>query len=116
MPDLLGGEWLISDLFKLGPVSTGGMELSGVSWREIESWSRMTRTEIEAWEVEALHKMSAAYASAYSASQEPDRKAYWVGDQVAHALNAQVEQASTSLETIFGALAQRNNPGPADGA
>lgn len=116
MPETIGGEWLISDLFELGPVASGGMGLSGVSWSEIEAWMRATRTRLEPWESRALSSLSSAYASAYSASQDPDQAAYWAGDEIAEARVEQIERAEQSIGMIFGALAARSNPEPSNGA
>lgn len=116
MPETVGGEWLISDLFEVGPVASGGMGISGVSWSEIEAWMRATRTQLEPWEADALHRMSGAYASAYSASQDPDQKPYWSGEEIAEARVEQIERAEQSIGMIFGALARRSNPEPNSGA
>ena len=116
MPETIGGEWLISDLFELGPVAAGGMGLSGVSWSEIEAWTRATRTPLEPWEADALRRMSSAYASAYSASQDPDQKPYWAGEELVAAKVEQIERAEQSIGMIFGALAARSNPEPNSGA
>lgn len=116
MPETIGGEWLIEDLFAAGGVASDAMGVRGLAWGELEAWARMTRTSLEPWEADALYRLSAAYAAALDASKDPDQKPYWAGEELAAAKVEQIERAEQSISMIFGALAARSNPEPNSGA
>lgn len=116
MPDLAGGDWLLGWLFEAGPLASDGMGARGLSWPELAAWRDCTRTPALPWEMQALHRLSAAYASAYHASQEPDCPAYWLHDDLAKADVSKSEAAGQQLKTLFGALAKpkaKAQPAPA---
>lgn len=62
MPTLSAGQYLIDALHKMGASKAGAMggEMP-VEWLDIVAFSMATREVSEAWEMEALHRMSGAY-------------------------------------------------------
>lgn len=47
----------------MGWVQSAGMGLAPLSATEIYSWSRLTRTEVEPWEFQAMRAASSAYCA-----------------------------------------------------
>lgn len=107
MPPLAGGEWLLDYLFEIGPVTSTGMGLAGVSWQELHAWQALTGTLLAPWEARALHALSGHYASALGIAQEPDAPAPWRSLAVQEAEQKQRDRAQAGLTAAFGALAQR---------
>jgi hypothetical protein len=104
-------EWLLRWLFDAGPIASGDMGLRGLNWVELMAWRTATDADASPREMRLLRRLSESYAAAYRDSQDADHKGYWIGDEVAEAQIAQVERADQSIGMIFGALAQRSNPG-----
>ena len=106
MPELVGGDWLLAWLFEAGPLASDGMGARGLSWPELAAWRSCTHTPTQPWEMQALHRLSAAYAAAYHASQEPDCPAYWLHAELAQADVSKSEAAGQQIKALFGALAK----------
>lgn len=68
LPVVIYGGNLVDYLFEFGPTTEG----QPVSFREIESWSRMTRRSLTSWESLTLRLMSQAYAGQAQRSRNPD--------------------------------------------
>lgn len=108
MPPLAGGDWLLAWLFEAGPCGDDAMGVRGLSWPEIRAWRACTRTQAHPWELTLLKQLSAAYATAHHAAQEPDCPAYWLSPELGQADVARSEAAGAQLKSIFGALAKRS--------
>lgn len=111
MPEVAGAEWLIGWLFEAGPTSRGDMGIRGLSWLELQAWRELSETWADAWEMRTLHKLSAAYASAYSESEKPHAEAYWGADSVETAIIEKSDQAGATLAAIFGGMSKRSSVG-----
>lgn len=107
MPPTAGGEWLLEWLFTAGPVQSDGMGLRGLSWQELQAWRDLTATWITPWEARALHQLSAAYAGAWHASQEPAQEPYWLSPELVVAENARRVQRGDAVVSMFSGLARK---------
>lgn len=108
MPPVSAGEWLLAWLFTAGPLASDGMGARGLSWPELLAWRECTRPMISPWEMEALHQLSGAYASAWHAAEDPGCPAYWVSQETVPLDIQRSERAGQSIKAIFGAMAKRN--------
>ncbi len=77
MPETHGFEHLIEYLFRVGPGASNGMGYVGVSYPDIDAWSRLTRIPLTGWESETLKMMSDTYCGQKSISTKKDSVAPW---------------------------------------
>lgn len=61
MPEVGAHDYLIEWFFDVGPIESGSNGISAISYAEIYSWSRSTKTIITYWEAQTLRMMSRAY-------------------------------------------------------
>jgi len=108
MPPISGGDWLLAWLFTAGPLASDGMGARGLSWPELLAWRECTRPMITPWEMEALHQLSHAYASAWHAAEDPACQAYWVSQEITPIDIQRSERAGDAIKAIFGAIAKRS--------
>jgi hypothetical protein len=69
--------YLVSYLFEVGPVMSGGMGEAPLPDSEIESWQRNTGIELQSWEARAVKRLSREYLSESQAATEPNRACPW---------------------------------------
>ena len=114
MPETIGGEWLIEDLFAAGGVASDAMGVRGLAWGELEAWARMTRTSLEPWEADALYRLSAAYAAALDAllAGETAEGLSMLRDLVHASISfkALAQQTGCDEKTLHRTLSSRGNP------
>ena len=114
MPEVTHGEWLLGWLFEAGPLASDGMGARGLSWPELAAWRDCTGTLASPWEMQALRRLSAVYAAAHHAGQEPDCPAYWLHPDLTIANVGKSEAAGQQIKTLFSALAKpKASPPPA---
>lgn len=77
LPPLEEGEFLHRWLLDVGPVGSGGMGVTGLSWSEIAAWSHLAARPLDPADAETLHMLSAEYAHAYQTALEPDAPPHW---------------------------------------
>lgn len=58
---MLGYVHLLFFLSEIGYVESNGMALAPLSFREIQSWSELTKTNVTIFEVESIRRLSLAY-------------------------------------------------------
>lgn len=63
---------IIGYLFDVGPMMTGGMAASPVTYQEIDAWRRQTGIEIEPWEAQFIRRLSSDYVAQLHQSDKPD--------------------------------------------
>lgn len=68
MPEVSFGRYLIGYMQELGWAKAE----EPIPWSEIESWARLTKKVLSAWEGEVLGYMSACYHSQYVKSSDPN--------------------------------------------
>lgn len=51
------------------------MGIIGLSWTEINNWQQAVEADLEVWEKTCIKLLSDTYASEYTQSDAPDRKA-----------------------------------------
>ena len=59
LPEILGANHIIQYIHQLGFSRDGGT----ISFEEIYSWAKLYEVQLRIWEVEALRRLSAAFAS-----------------------------------------------------
>jgi len=70
-PPIIGVEYILEHLDRLGWVSSSGMGITSISYQEIESYIRLTNTSLTPDEVLLIKEMSSLYAS-YSQEKNPN--------------------------------------------
>ncbi len=98
MPPLQCGEHLISYLFEVGPVLSGGMGPAVLSHQEIASWSGLIGIALQPWEVRLLRRLSAAYISEAREAEKPNHPPPWASPELAQA--ARIAQARKLREAM----------------
>lgn len=68
-PQIEGAGHLVGYLFQVGPSTAGEV----VTFQEIQSWASQTGYVLNAWEVETLRRLSAAYLTEYSDAADEHR-------------------------------------------
>lgn len=71
MPYIGEATYLVCYLAEIGNARHDGDEVHEITWGELESWSRMTRTTISAEEAFALRRLSMAIAHQSIISRDP---------------------------------------------
>lgn len=70
--------WCIRYLWKwwnaLSAARPPGMEISGLIYSEIDSWSRLTASKIEPWEAQVLFRLDAIFMQARQRQADADSK------------------------------------------
>lgn len=75
LPELGEAEYMVPLLYEAGLVEQSGMGITGLSWKELNSWQECTQVKLHTWEVTTLKQMSDAYASEFSQASKPDHPA-----------------------------------------
>ena len=70
MPD--SDEFLIEAWIGVGISSNNGMGMTPISWCEIESFSRQSKTDLTGWESKQLMLMSKTYCSFITTAENPN--------------------------------------------
>lgn len=70
LPEPGPAAYLLPWLFEAGPMQSGGMGPSALSWQEITSWSRMAGIALRPWEASALRDCSQAYLTQLHEAEE----------------------------------------------
>lgn len=68
-PEIEGAGHLVGYLFQVGPSTAGEV----VTFQEIQSWAVQTGHVLNAWEVETLRRLSAAYLAEFSDAADEHR-------------------------------------------
>ncbi len=93
-------------LFEAGPVQSGGMGASALSWGELESWLRLSRHRLSVWELRLIRRLSISFAAAQHEMRAEAARAPWPElDEAAKAEHAQ--QVDAALATVLSAMAAR---------
>ena len=61
MPDIGTAEYLVQMLQNVGISSNNGMGLAPLSWTELDSWCKLTKTQLSPWESEMMVHLSRQY-------------------------------------------------------
>lgn len=77
MPPLVEGEYLTDTLMDVGP-AIGGMSIEGVSYAEIEAWTRLSQTNLAPWASKVLRSISKDYAAEYSRNVDQMQTPPWL--------------------------------------
>jgi len=95
MPPLGAARHLVEALFDAGPVGYGAMGIIPLTHSEIAAWQANTGAELEAWQAQALRRLSHDYVSmSQKAESETCTAPYFIGptqetrDAVARAIAA----------------------------
>lgn len=72
MPPPGAAAHLVSYLYEIGPVSSGGMGAVVISWPEINAWQMATGIDLAAWEARGLRRLSQEYLAASHEAQAHD--------------------------------------------
>ena len=90
LPDLIHtndiAEWLSSEL---AFASGGSMGLAPLTFGDVLSWSQLTKTDVEPWEVRALVLASRAYVAEFEAAKTEARSEPNAGSEMARRLVAE---------------------------
>lgn len=104
MPEMMGFQYLVQYLFEAGPVGNNGFGPEPLSWQEIEAWSRLTQTSLDAWEALTLRKLSNDYSAQLTKSADPKCKA---PDQP----ELSREQIADDVEAFFDRMERQQKQG-----
>ena len=74
LPELDGYAYILDYLAEIGWITADG---NGVTFQEIESWSRLTKTDLTFWESGAIKNLSNLFAN-QMAKKDPKEKAPYV--------------------------------------
>ncbi len=109
MPELIGNEpYIVGLLNEVGPATSNGMGIQGVSWLELKSWEHLVGIELESWQASLLYRLSKVYANEYSRSNGEDTDAPYIPyADTQEAKDAVEEKGKNIFERI--SLAQRSN-------
>lgn len=79
-----GGEYLIRDLFEVGPSCSNGMSSGPVTWTEIDAWCRRSGRGLSPDDAVLLRRMSSAYVSeAHKATENFAEPPWWPEGEIA---------------------------------
>ena len=104
MPEMTGFPYLVQYLFEAGPVGNNGFGPEPLSWQEIEAWSRLTQTSLDAWEALTIRKLSNDYSAQLTKSADPKCKA---PDQP----ELSREQIADDVEAFFDRMERQQKQG-----
>lgn len=77
LPPLEWGGHLVSFLWEVGPVGSGGMGPVPITFGELADWQRACGPELPRWQILALRKLSIAYVAEQHRAGRHDAPAPW---------------------------------------
>jgi hypothetical protein len=101
MPDLMGFDHLAAYLNELGPAGHDSSGMIPVSFQELESWSRMTGADVNAWEASMLIRMSRQYCGQHHGSSDPMSPPPYVDEKSEDDMVIIRERAEKKIRSLF---------------
>lgn len=71
LPDIEGGQYLIDILQELNFGVANGFGLAPISYQEIESYCKLSKRILTAWDSTVLHKLSVLYCAMRNQATDP---------------------------------------------
>lgn len=95
MPPLDGSDYLIGDLFEIGPTMAAGMGEGPLTFGEIQAWIELTGVKRQPWEIRFLRRLSLEYLAQSHKSTKPDCLA-------PYGMESRREIVAAKIDNIFG--------------
>lgn len=103
MPEVGPGIHIIQWLQEAGFYSSNGMDITPLSWTEMESWIRVTRKKFPVWVPTLIKELSEAYVSEYKQSSDASRPAPYVDFK-----HIDRDVVDTNIRSFFAGLMRGN--------
>lgn len=100
LPPVDYAAYLIDYLMEVGPVMSGAMGPTPITFGEIHAWASVTGTIINAWDARMLRYLSRCYVNEFQDAKDRNRPAPWIDSMP-------IEDKRAAVVAGFKALSDR---------
>lgn len=96
LPDAQLVEWLM----EIGPIETGGMAGTAISWITLDAWCNRTGIDLQPWQSRLLRRLSGDWLAETDRAKAPDCAPPWTDKPTAESWKVMEDR----LEKLFDRL------------